>query len=267
MSRLTLLSACVGELVLLDSTGEFLLVHGSDEYLSLARRPDEKGEVPIVRFALAHAPVLAAAMEVVLAEPVMGALSASVGSDALRVEACGGLRVANLSRRRPGSRDPEALELDRAVAVATIEALRGPRLAPLGDVRRGMLLEEASGHAAAVESVEGRTVVSSRTQRTWARASFAASLRRVVAACLAMVVGNPGETAIRVAHVARGDDDVLLERSGTAVGTFPFVVANARPGRPAPSRRLVRLSQEMASWVVRCLARDEDLAALARGPA
>ena len=261
MRNTTLL--CVGELVLHDSAGDFLLVHGNDEFLSLARRAGPSGEVPLVRFSPEHASILAAALEVVMAEPDAGALEIRAAVDELKVALVDSVRgrrvqVANLSRRRPGTNGPESLDLDRHVVAATVAALRGPRLAPLGPPRRGEVMQERGGRVAGVESDRGRTTVSSRTERMWARASFPDGLRRVVAACLAMVVGNPGETAIRVAHVSRAGEGVLIERVATASGGFPYVVANVRPGRPARPRRTVRLTEEMAAWVIRRLARDDD---------
>ena len=253
----------MGELVLHDAAGEFLLVHGSDEYLSLARRATASGEIPLVRFAPQHSPIVAAALEVVLSDPDGGPLSVQAGSDDLRVETvrrAGGrrVRVANLSRRRAGSMDPEALELDRQVVAETVEALRGPRLAPLCEPRRSSVFEDDLGRAAGVESAGGVTTVSARTERVWARASFSSSLRRVVAACLATVVGNPAESSIRVAYVERQSDAVLVERLATSLGAFPYQLANARRGRLARPRRAARPTTEMAAWVGRSLARDDD---------
>ena len=260
----------MGELVLHDAAGEFLLVHGSDDFLSLARRPTATGDVPLVRFAPQHGPIVAAALEVVLAEPHCAALMVRVGSDEMRfdmVERPGGwqVRVANLSRRRPGSAEPELLELDRAVVKETIAALRGPRLQSLAPARGSVVFHDRAGRVGGVEAGVARTVVSARTQRTWARASFPTTVRRTVAACLATVVANPGDSAIRVAHVARGADNVLVERVATAIATQPFAVANARPGRPARPSRSVPLSAEMAAWVVRVLARDDELLSLEEG--
>ena len=261
----------MGELVLHDDAGEFLLVHGSDEYLSLARKPLVSGEVPLVRFSPEHGPVVATAMEAVLFDPDAGVVSVSVGSDQLEVamtRSAGGsrVRVANRSRRLRDSPEPEALLLDKRVASDMADALRGPRLLPLTRSPRRAVLHDADGNIAGIEAHEGVTTVSSRTNRAWARAAFPASLRRLVVACLAMVAANPGEASIRVAHIARGGDQVLLERVATATGGFPYTLANARPGRPARPRRTVRLSHEMAAFVIRALARDEDAPSLDASP-
>jgi hypothetical protein len=259
----------VSELVLHDAAGEFLLVHGTSDYLSLARRPDPSGEVPLVRFAPVHAPILAAALEAVMAEPDSGPLCVGAGSDELRIDVldCAGrraVRVSNLSRRRPGSVEAEALQLDRHVVAETIDALRGPRLAPLGLPRKSSFYQDEPGRGAAIETGGGDTTVSSRAERVWARALFPESLRRVVAACFAMVVGNPAESAIRVASIERARARVLIERVATSAG-LPYILSNGRPGRPARPRRTVRLSAEMAMWVVRSLASDDDLIALPPG--
>ena len=174
----------MGELVLHDDAGEFLLVHGSDEYLSLARKPLVSGEVPLVRFSPEHGPVVASAMEAVLFDPDAGVVSVSVGSDQLEVamtRSAGGsrVRVANRSRRLRDSPEPEALLLDRRVASDMSNALRGPRLLPLTESPRRAVLHDADGNIAGIEAHEGVTTVSSRTNRAWARAAFPASLRRL----------------------------------------------------------------------------------------